>query len=133
MYRSSPSGAAIFVGEVSADRPVLWVGASDQFGLVPAQRDGVVPVPLTRRPRGFLMADRGGDGARVGQRRHRHRRVDRAQPRLVRQQRTDGDMVLPLAANSGQYVATGSSYSNSPRVSVGDGERRRAPSWSKTG
>ena len=42
-------------------------------------------------------------------------------------------MVLPLAANSGQYVATGSSYSNSPRVSVGDGERRQAPSWSKTG
>ena len=35
-------------------------------------------------------------------------------------------MVLPLAANSGQYVATGSSYSNSPRVSVGDGERRQA-------
>jgi hypothetical protein len=115
------------LGEVSADGPLLWVGASDQLGLIPAQRDRVVPVPVTWRPCRLLRADCGGDRVGVGQRRHRHRRVDRAQPGLVGEQRAYGDVVLPVdgelrPVRSHRHVV----LEQPPRMSVSDGERRQA-------
>ena len=47
------------VGQISAQRASCRVGSPDEFGLIPANRDGVIAVARARRPRGFLAREDG--------------------------------------------------------------------------
>ena len=51
--------AGDLLGQVSAQRAASRVGSADEFGLVPADGDGVVAVAGARPPRGLLAREDG--------------------------------------------------------------------------
>jgi hypothetical protein len=82
------------VGEELAQRPAGRVGVPDQLGFVPAQRQRVIPVPATRRPRRSLGRQCRRQGVPVAEVGQPQRRVQCGQPGLVGQQLPHGHLGL---------------------------------------
>ena len=92
----------------------------------------MVAVALTRLQAGFCGAMAAATGSRSG-RSAPSSVVDRAQSRLVRQQRAHGDALLSVGGELRPVVATGSAYSSSPREWRARRRAQTRPSWSRTG
>ena len=89
-----PQRPGNLVGEEAAQGPAGRVGATDELGFVPAQRDRVVAVPGARRPRRLLGREHRRKPRRVGDIPHGWRWFQHTQSGLVAQQLPDGHISL---------------------------------------
>src|ERR1700721_653971 len=98
-----PERACDFVGEEAAQGPPGRIGAADEFGFVPAQRDRVVAVAGARWPRRLLRREERGEprGGGTGLSTHN--------PAWWPSSCRTVTSALPACPNSGQWSTTLSS------------------------
>ena len=84
------------VREILPDRAPIGVGTTNEFGLVPPETDAVVAVARARLPRRRLLGQRNRQTFWIGEHRRIDLRIDCAQPGLVSEQSSYGDVGLAV-------------------------------------
>ena len=93
MYTSRPSGGGDLVLEELSQAAPAWVDATQQLPFIEPQADGVIGLPRPRLQGRRLAGRHRCESIEVGDDAGIDRLIEGKEPRLVRQQLTDGEGV----------------------------------------
>jgi hypothetical protein len=113
-----PERCRNLVLEERSNTPMLRIDTAQQLTLIETQRDAVVPLTCSRRPRWSLSGQHDCQSIEVADKSAIDRHVERKEPSLMRQQLANGDVFLLLLRKLGPVTRDCRRRSPATRESV---------------